>query len=457
MEKNYSDFFHLLLADETDLPDGVKKTIGFFIDNKLWFNLSRNVKALGCREAANKRNRLGHTGIPLEHELKSIFGKFINAAGNEQYVILHCKAHQELDYDKVKKVLRARREVNKLENDELADIFHMDYGLVNPFTLDPLFWETPILQVFDKSLTINNLPPYTMMTNAGDLTWAIEFKPKELFEAVKHYRIEDITTHISSNNRSANKKRPKIGILTGNAPESGIALWQKINHIIREERKEHFYGDISFPYVTVESIPDMGLSMELDLREKETWEAVNAGIISLCNQGATIVCIACDTTQYFTPRIREITSQYKSRFISIPEVTFDYLAKNKINEFAFLGIKYVTDLSDKWSAFKKLRKFKIETLSEESIKKIHELAFKVKREGITGPGITKLRDLLNHETKSKTIVVALTELSILLGTQKKRSRKGRTFIDTLDLLADAVAGEYLRLTQNLYPDTRVSQ
>jgi len=454
MKKNYTDFHHLLATGETDLPDGVKKIIDFFTANNLWFNLSRNVKALGCKEAANKRNRLGHTGIPLEHELKSFFGKFINAAGNEQYVIFHCKAHQELDHDKIKRALRAMKEVNKLSNEELKNVFHLGYGLVNPFTLNPLFSDPPILQVFDKSLSINIIPPYTMMTNAGDLTWAIEFKPKELLDAVKHYRIEDIVTYTSANNRSAEQKRPKIGILTGNNPESGIALWQKINHIIREKRREHFYGDISFPHVIVESIPDMGLSMELDLREKETWEAVNKGIISLCNQGATIVCIACNTTQYFTAKIHDITSQYQSRFISIPEVTFDYLVKNNIKEFAFLGIKYVTDLNGKWSAFKKLREFKIETLPEESIAKIHELAFKVKQEGITGPGITKLRDLLNRETQSKTVVIALTELSILLGTQKERSREGRTYIDTLELLAEAVADEYLRLTQDLYPETR---
>lgn len=83
----------------------------------------------------------------------------------------------------------------------------------------------------------------------------------------------------------------------------------------------------------------------------------------------------------------------------------------------------------------------------ESIKQIHDLAFKVKQEGITGAGINKLRDLLNASTKSKTIVIALTELSILLETQKKRSRKGRYYIDTLELLAEAVADEYLALTQ----------
>ncbi|MDQ1354344.1 MAG: hypothetical protein QG657_4653, partial [Acidobacteriota bacterium] len=190
MKRDYSDFYHLLASGETDFPDGVKKIIDFFTTNNLWFNLSRNVKALGCREAANKRNRLGHTGIPLEHELKSFFGKFINAGGNEQYVVLHCKGHQELDHDKIKKTLRARQEVNKLANEELAEIFHMDYGLINPFTLDPLFWDTPILQVFDRSLKVNDILPYTMMTNAGDLTWAIEFKPNELFEVVKHYRLE---------------------------------------------------------------------------------------------------------------------------------------------------------------------------------------------------------------------------------------------------------------------------
>jgi len=445
----YKEYSYLLEDSEKELPAKVKKTIIFFKSHDLWFNLSRNLEARSCRDAANKRNRLGHTGIPLKHELKSFFGKFTNAAGNEQFVVLHCKGNQELDFDKIKRVLNAKGEVHRLTDEELANLFELDYGVVNPFTLDPLFLNTPLLQVFDRSIEENHIPPYTMMTNAGDLTWAIEFKPLQLIDAILHSRVENIIYNSNSKNKGKTIGYPKVGIITGNAPESGILLWGKTNQIIRKKMATTFYGDISFPYVMVESIPDMGLSMELDLREQETWQALRNGIISLCHRGATILCIACNTTQYFIPKIRDITRQYKAKFISIPEVTFNYLKKENIKGFAFLGVKYVTELDKKWSAFKDLRKFKVETLSEESINQIHELAFKVKQEGITGAGINKLRDLMDSATKSKNIVIALTELSILLDNQKKRSRKGRNYFDTLDLLAEAVADEYISATKSL--------
>ena len=67
-----------------------------------------------------------------------------------------------------------------------------------------------------------------------------------------------------------------------------------------------------------------------------------------------------------------------------------------------------------------------------------------KEEGISGAGINKLRDLLNIATRTNTVVIALTELSILIQTQKERSRKGKTIIDTLDLLANDMANYYTK-------------
>ena len=67
-----------------------------------------------------------------------------------------------------------------------------------------------------------------------------------------------------------------------------------------------------------------------------------------------------------------------------------------------------------------------------------------KKEGINGAGINKLRDLLNTATRTNTVVIALTELSILIQTQKERSRKGKTIIDTLDLLANDMANYYTK-------------
>jgi aspartate/glutamate racemase len=444
----YEKYFNLLKKNETDLPDEVKKTIGFFSSRNLWFNLSRNEEARSCADAANRRVRLGHKGIPLEDELKSYFGKFINAAGNEQFVVLHCRGHQELDFDKINRCLIAKDGVKKLTNDELAKMFNLDYGLVNPFTLDPRFLRLEVLQVFDQSIKDNHKSPYTMMTNAGDLTWAIEFKPNELIKAIDNSEVNNIITKHYPEKGNKKKYQPKIGILTGNSPESGILLWKKVNQIIRRNLGVNFFGDISLPNILIESIPDMGLSMELDLREDESWAAVKEGIKSLCRKGATIICIPGNTVHYFTPRICELISEYKAKFVSIPEVTLTYLEKNNIKEFALLGTKFVAELDKKWSHFKGLRKFKVETPSEEVIDQLHQLAFMVKQQGITGAGINKMRDILNQNIRLKNVVIALTEISVILDNQKRKSRKGRNYIDTLELLAEAVADEYLSATQS---------
>lgn len=443
--KRYKNYTPLLQKFEHDLPESVKRTIDFFEDNNLWFNLSRNMEARSCRDASHKRQRLGHLGIPLEDELKSFFGKFRNVTGSEQYVILHCRGNQELDIKKAESVLHSPDGLERLTKVELADLFGLDYGVVNPFSLDPLFFVSPIYQVFDKSVLTILKPPYTMMTNAGDLTWAIEFKPSDLIKAISHSIIEDIVDHEASSPLPT--RLSKIGILTGNAPDSGIHLWLEINSIIREKLGNKFQGDISLPIMLVESNPDLGLTMELDKRENESREAVKKGIISLCNQGATIICIACNTSQYFNLDIKKICEQTNTKFISLADATIEFIEENKIQEFAFLGINFVTDF-DRWSAFKKLKKYNVEFLRPETLDKINELAYRVKQDGITGSGINKLRDLLNHSVKSQNVIIALTELSILLKDQKKKGKSDRNYIDTLELLAQAVAKEYL---SEMYP------
>ena len=60
----------------------------------------------------------------------------------------------------------------------------MEYGIVNPFALDMHFLSSELIQIFDRSLMEERQAPYTMMTNAGDLTWAVEFKPEELINAI---------------------------------------------------------------------------------------------------------------------------------------------------------------------------------------------------------------------------------------------------------------------------------
>ena len=430
-----------------NLPENVKILRDKFLKNKVWHNITPNLEAKSCSDAVNKRNRLGHTGIPIFDELKSNFGYFFDQEGNKVKVVLHCRGNQDLDIcdnddsdcdidsHKVNSILSAR--FYRLCPEELKEEFGLEFGLVNPFIGIP----EDIMQIFDKSVFETYHAPFTMMTNAGHFEWGVEFRPEELSKIINNYKIEDIVISKSK----LNYKNHTIGILTGNGPDSGIMLWQQINGNVRDrlKRQHYFRGDLSFPKVLVESIPEMGLSMELELRDAVTRETVLSSVKNLCERGATLVGIACNTTQYYQNEIKSVCDEYGALFISIPSVIEDYLQKNRIEEFDFLGIKYVADFG-KWSGFKGLnRRYKVKIPSNDNLNEISRIAFLQKQEGVNEKGRNNLRTLIDKATETNTIIIALTEISVLLASQKRKSTKGKVYIDTLSLLASELASLYV--------------
>ena len=84
-------------------------------------------------------------------------------------------------------------------------------------------------------------------------------------------------------------------------------------------------------------------------------------------------------------------------------------------------------------------------LSDRAWGRIQELAYRVKTEGVSEPGRARLRDILNQEVSTDAVVLALTELSLLLQTQKRRGRSGKMIVDSLALYGEAIAHRYLGL------------
>jgi aspartate/glutamate racemase/prolyl-tRNA editing enzyme YbaK/EbsC (Cys-tRNA(Pro) deacylase) len=421
---------------QKDYPKSVNRIIEFVQDNKLWYSLTWNHEAGGCADAAHKRNRLGgENGIPLCDELKSSIGYYISS-NEKKYMLIHCRGNQMIDDDKIKSLLGS--EYVRLPKEDLQSEFNCEYGLVNPFFFGSNFPD--IEQLFDKSVLDDFFPPYTLMTNAGDKNWGIEFRSRELVDVLKTKRVAEFITDESK----IKIRKHKIGILTGNSPESGIFLWQKINDKIREKLGDDFLGDLSLPAVIVESMPSMGLSMELDNRDSETWQVVENGITALCKNGATIIGVACNTTQYFSKEIRAICNKHDAEFFSMYGAVNTFLISEKIKHFDFLGIKFVTDFT-KWSDFKKLKEdFKVEIPSAKNLDEINNIAFIVKQKGVVTPkGINKLRDQIRNHTKTKNIIIALTEISVLLASNKPPKGDDRLYIDTLTLLANKMADRYL--------------
>ena len=414
-------------------PREVIRNLEFFERNNLWRIVSRNPPVRSCAEAARRRNRLGHVGIPLCDELKSNVGLYYSA-NSVKLIVVHCRGHQNLDAGKLERLLGSKFE--RIGGDKLESEFGLSYGSVSPFHFSV---HGDVQQIVDETVLQRYFPPYTMITNLGHLEYAVEFRPADIFQHLPNVDIADI---VEKRNRSVPLGEP-IGILTGNSPESGMMLWERINGYIRGSRAVDFRGDISFPRVIVESVPEMGLSMELAEREVDVRLVVLRAVRKLCDSGANVVVIACNTTQYFSDEVDAICKSYGARFVSIVDVTMTYLKDSGIRTFDFLSLGNVSNFQ-RWSAFGRLLdEFEVHVPDERSISAIRNLAFSVKKEVVSSATINRLRDLVNNSTKTETVVLALTELSILFASQRGKQRSQKRFVDTLEILAQAVAAVYI--------------
>lgn len=418
----------------SDYPQEVARNLEVFSRENLWHVVSRNPPVRSCADAARRRNRLGHVGIPLCDELKSNVGVY-GSASRRSFVVAHCRGHQNLDTDKLHNILGSTFE--RVAGDALESELGLSYGLVTPFH----FAACPhdVRQIVDETVLEPYLPPHTMMTNLGHLEYAVEFRPVDFFGVLPNVEVADIV-------ESQGCRAPlgeTIGILTGNSPESGMMLWQGINNYIRASSVVSFRGDISFPRVIVESVPEMGLSMELAQREVHVKLVVLDAVRKLCASGANVVAIACNTTQYYSREVEIICGSYGARFVSIVDETARYLKNAGIRTFDFLAIGAVSDFAA-WSDFRRIMpQFDVYVPSDRDIAAITNLAFSVKKEVVSSATINQLRDLVNNSTKTDTVVLALTELSILFASQRSKQRSQKRFIDTLDILAQAIAKIYL--------------
>lgn len=432
------------------MPPAVARTVAFLNEREVWFSLGRNHEARSCRDAANKRTRLGETGIPLWDELKSFLGEFRHADGTQQYVMVHCRGDRLIDLAHVADAVRAdpvHGSPKRLEENALARL-GMDYGLVNPFepwALDGQLLASPVLQVFDRDLLDPIGVPGTVMTNAGDLTWSVEMHARELAEALDHVIVADVSVRDDGEppRPAWASAPPTVGIITGNSPESGMMLWRMVNDAVREGLGNYARGDVVMPRVLVQSLPELGLTMELDQRHREVWPALRTATATLCRDGARIIAVACNTTPYFAQDIRKITAEYGATFVSIAEVAGAWLRSRGIDQIALVGVKTVADLGP-WSPYREpLSGVGVEIPNERTMHRIHELAYDVKARGADQKSLNQLRNILKQGVRSDVVMLALTEISLVLEQQKSPQRSDRLLLDTMKLYATDIAERYL--------------
>ncbi len=316
----------------------------------------------------------------------------------------------------------------------------------------------PVLQVFDRDLLTPLGVPGTVMTNAGSLIWSVEFHAEELARSLDHAIVADVALE-----DRLEPPRPRwatdpttFGIVTGNGPDSGMLLWRSLNRIVREALGEDSRGDFAMPRVLVHSLPEMGLTMELDRRHASAWPPLRSATAELCRDGADVVAIACNTTPHFGPELRRICAEYGATFLSMPEVVGAWLRRNGIERIALLGVKTVAELGP-WSPYREpLAGIEVHVPDDATMARIHALAYRVKAEGPSHKGLTRLRDILHDEVRADVVVLALTELSLLLEIQRRPQRSDRLIVDTVELYARALAERYMgtSLEQNTDSLTR---
>jgi len=180
----------LLASDETDVPPLVVQTYSFLKSLGIRFRLSRNEMARSCMDASNKRHRGGRIGIPLYDELKSLYCGYTDHRSRFVFLIAHCRADRRVNFRSVQQLLGARSRPQLLSREKLYDL-GLECGIVNPFedaneyAIDGRFMSAPVLHVFDEDVLASVSLPGTMMTNAGSLTWAVEFWPREFVAAME--------------------------------------------------------------------------------------------------------------------------------------------------------------------------------------------------------------------------------------------------------------------------------
>ncbi len=175
------------MPKETLMPDKVMKTITFFNKNRIWYTLTRNETAFSCEDAAKKRLRNALVGIPLEDELKTYFGEYVISKGQQQLVLINVRGDCRIDFDLVRSILGISQKIGFASKSTMS-LFQIEFGEVNPFLICEIFKESNVaskfeglITMFDKSLLVKQT---TMMTNAGELSWGIEFNIQEV---IRHF------------------------------------------------------------------------------------------------------------------------------------------------------------------------------------------------------------------------------------------------------------------------------
>lgn len=223
--------------------------------------------------------------------------------------------------------------------------------------------------------------------------------------------------------------RSRIGIITGSGPEAGVDLWTKVLRANRSLLGSGYRGDLDAPEVVIFSVPELGLSMELERNDAVVWQALERTATQL-SEHVDYYGIACNTLNHYADKLADLG--LPARLVSVADVVIEYLAANGIRQVALLGARPVMDLGP-WSAYRALSAHaEIELPAD--LDALHRIIYAVKARGGDEADIVADFSHVLAQLESDVALLACTELPLIAGT----FTSPRT-VDVTDLLAMALA------------------
>lgn len=230
------------------------------------------------------------------------------------------------------------------------------------------------------------------------------------------------------------RPRSRIGIITGSGPEAGVDLWAKVLRANRALMGAAYGGDLDAPEVVVFSVPELGLSMELERHDARVWEVLRHTAERMAPH-VDHYGIACNTLNHYADRLAALG--LPAQLVSMGDVARDYLAERGITRVALLGARPVMDLGP-WSAYRTLPQHAAVELPADP-DELHAIIYEVKRRGGAQPDIVERFARVLAGLQSEVALLACTELPLIpVAAPRPRS------VDVTDLLALALARRALQ-------------
>jgi aspartate racemase len=231
-------------------------------------------------------------------------------------------------------------------------------------------------------------------------------------------------------------QRSRIGIITGSGPEAGVDLWTKVLRANRKLLGAAYGGDLDAPEVVVFSVPELGLSMELQRNDARVWQALRRTAERMAPH-VDHYGIACNTLNHYADRLEALG--LPARLVSMGEVAREHLAEHAITRVALLGARPVMDLGP-WSAYRALPQHASVELPADP-DELHAIIYEVKRRGGAQPDIVARFTRVLAGLQSEVALLACTELPLIpVAVARPRT------VDVTDLLALTLARRSLAPT-----------